>query len=503
VKVVDFGIAKAAIKRIITDQGVLKGRVPYMAPEQCAGKPVDRRSDVFALGIVAYELATVRRLFKGATEFLTMSAIVNGEIPKPSQFRSDVPIELEQIMLMAMALDAVAVKVGVGASTTQLANYMRLQFGDVKEPWLLEDVEVDPETTDVDFDGAASGLAPPPAESVKNNAIPRVIAATRSSPIAQVRNIITPPKATDPVDAPKAGTLVSSNRPTLPTPKKPVPLDKSYSMPTEVEAVSYDHQLDDEPPTEPVELPRPPKTDVASPPPPPLARPTATDATEIVVPLPAMPTERPVYKRPPSGIIPAAVRAGSKRLVYVAAAAAAVIIIAGAIVLWPGSDVPVSAAPERTAQLETEQPAKPQVPVREERKQEPAKQEEPVQQQSALNNTMADYHAAREAAVEEPKVEEPKVEEPNVEEKKLEEKKIEEKKIEEKKIEEKKLEEKKLDDPPVEKPKPVAAKIAKRTPKTTAKLATKRAPPKTTKTTTKKTATKKQKWNPDELFLGD
>jgi serine/threonine-protein kinase len=54
VKIVDFGIAKAAIKRIQTGVGVLKGSAPYMAPEQCAGRTIDRRSDVFALGIVLY-----------------------------------------------------------------------------------------------------------------------------------------------------------------------------------------------------------------------------------------------------------------------------------------------------------------------------------------------------------------------------------------------------------------------------------------------------------------
>jgi serine/threonine protein kinase len=59
VKVVDFGIAKATIT-MTTQVGVLKGRSPYMAPEQCAAKPVDRRSDVFALGIVLWEMATMR-----------------------------------------------------------------------------------------------------------------------------------------------------------------------------------------------------------------------------------------------------------------------------------------------------------------------------------------------------------------------------------------------------------------------------------------------------------
>jgi serine/threonine protein kinase len=220
VKVADFGIAKAAINQIHTDAGVLKGHAPYMSPEQCAGRPLDRRSDVFALGIVLYELATVRRLFKGANDFLTMSAVCNAEVPPPSQYRRDIPDELEKIMLkalarspherfytagdMSLALDAVASEVGVGASTSALAHYMRLQFEDVKEPWLSlrpatedEAVEEDDDfsdVTEVDFDGDASGLAPPPSEAVHEAALPRAIAASKSSPIVAARtHALTPP----------------------------------------------------------------------------------------------------------------------------------------------------------------------------------------------------------------------------------------------------------------------------------------------------------------------
>nr|MBA2540688.1 serine/threonine protein kinase [Deltaproteobacteria bacterium] len=86
VKMVDFGIAKAALRTGEgTRGGALKGKISYMAPEQCAGKPIDRRSDVYALGVVLYELSTVRRLFKGENDFLTMSAIVAGDIPHPTQ----------------------------------------------------------------------------------------------------------------------------------------------------------------------------------------------------------------------------------------------------------------------------------------------------------------------------------------------------------------------------------------------------------------------------------
>ena len=176
VKVVDFGIAKATVRSTETQSGVLKGKISYMAPEQCLGEPVDRRSDVFALGIVLFELYTVRRLFKGSSEYLTMTSIVQGNIPKPSTYRPEIPPELEAIMLKALARDPaqryqtaeelrLALKNYATAHNIQwspeaLADYMKEQFGERPEPWLVEDDEVVIEIVDVDFDGSASGAAP-------------------------------------------------------------------------------------------------------------------------------------------------------------------------------------------------------------------------------------------------------------------------------------------------------------------------------------------------------
>jgi serine/threonine protein kinase len=86
VKIVDFGMAKAAVTSV-TQVGIKKGKAPYMAPEQCAGQRVDRRSNVFALGIVLYELITARRLFKGASDHDTMMTIVHGSLPPPLVMR--------------------------------------------------------------------------------------------------------------------------------------------------------------------------------------------------------------------------------------------------------------------------------------------------------------------------------------------------------------------------------------------------------------------------------
>ncbi len=152
VKVVDFGIAKAAARMTETRSGTLKGKIAYMSPEQCTGRPIDRRSDVFALGIVLYELTTVTRLFKGESDYVTMNKIVTGDIEPPSARRADYPRELEKIVLKALASDpedrqaSVAVfldeilafsqREKITTSTLGLERYLRELFGDKPEPWL-------------------------------------------------------------------------------------------------------------------------------------------------------------------------------------------------------------------------------------------------------------------------------------------------------------------------------------------------------------------------------
>src|SRR6185503_18674173 len=76
-----------------------------MSPEQCTGKQLDRRTDTFSLGIVLFELLTAQRLFKGTNEFMTMAAIVDGEIPRPSTLRPDVPGALDEIIMRALSRD--------------------------------------------------------------------------------------------------------------------------------------------------------------------------------------------------------------------------------------------------------------------------------------------------------------------------------------------------------------------------------------------------------------
>jgi eukaryotic-like serine/threonine-protein kinase len=106
IKLVDFGVAKA-MGRIseATSAGQLKGKFGYMSPEQAMAKKVDRRSDIFALGIVLFELTTGRRLFRGDHDAETLHLVVSGKIPKPTSIEPTYPPLLEQVVLKALARD--------------------------------------------------------------------------------------------------------------------------------------------------------------------------------------------------------------------------------------------------------------------------------------------------------------------------------------------------------------------------------------------------------------
>ncbi len=106
VKIVDFGIAKSDTKmHTETKSGKLKGKVPYMSPEQARGEAIDARSDIFATGVMLFELTTGKRLFKGSSEFETLKLICEREYPRPSQVRPGYPPELERIVMKALMKD--------------------------------------------------------------------------------------------------------------------------------------------------------------------------------------------------------------------------------------------------------------------------------------------------------------------------------------------------------------------------------------------------------------
>ena len=105
VKLIDFGLAKAVGSSIQTQAGIIKGKLAYMSPEQVRGAQLDHRSDVFALGIVFFELLTARRLFRRDSDLDTFDAVRQCKIPRPTEFNPAIPPALEQLMLKALARD--------------------------------------------------------------------------------------------------------------------------------------------------------------------------------------------------------------------------------------------------------------------------------------------------------------------------------------------------------------------------------------------------------------
>jgi serine/threonine protein kinase len=170
VKVIDFGIVRALGRVSQTNPGGLKGKIEYMSPEQASSEEVDRRADVFALGVVLWEAVTGRHLFRRDTELATMRAIVDEPIPPPSDITPVVP-QLEQIIVralqkrredrfqtaqeMAMALERYAFA-AEGFSPLLLANYVKGLFDVEFTQWkktVNSALDIEPQTSG----GAQSG----------------------------------------------------------------------------------------------------------------------------------------------------------------------------------------------------------------------------------------------------------------------------------------------------------------------------------------------------------
>jgi serine/threonine-protein kinase len=105
VKLTDFGLAKASTQLESTDPGVVKGKFSYLSPEAANGAEVDARADIFAVGILCWELLTGQRLFLGETDYQTVEAVRRAEVPSLADRNPDVPAELERIIRKALAKD--------------------------------------------------------------------------------------------------------------------------------------------------------------------------------------------------------------------------------------------------------------------------------------------------------------------------------------------------------------------------------------------------------------
>ncbi|WP_437632169.1 serine/threonine protein kinase [Sorangium sp. So ce854] len=145
-KVVDFGIAKVADRLSSTRAGTLKGKLAYMSPEQVRGNDVDRTTDVFALGVVLWELTTNQRLFRMDTDLDTLEKVQACVVPPPSTIVPDYPIELESVVMKALAkhrhdrfqtarelsraLQSFLMRSGVFVGSEEVAHFVQQVFAD-------------------------------------------------------------------------------------------------------------------------------------------------------------------------------------------------------------------------------------------------------------------------------------------------------------------------------------------------------------------------------------
>ncbi|MBV1860517.1 MAG: serine/threonine protein kinase, partial [Nannocystaceae bacterium] len=171
VKLVDFGIAKALTGTKHTRTGTIKGKAGYMSPEQCRGLPLDRRSDVYCIGIMLYELTTGRRAFPGHSDFSIMNSIISGGYTRPREVDPRFPLQLEEVIVRALAvdrdnrfettagireaLDEFAANEGLSIGATPLRGFLRDLFGDVPLPELqiASTSPGDPQETEVSQPG--------------------------------------------------------------------------------------------------------------------------------------------------------------------------------------------------------------------------------------------------------------------------------------------------------------------------------------------------------------
>ncbi|HVK76321.1 MAG TPA: protein kinase [Kofleriaceae bacterium] len=151
VKLVDFGIAKATNLEDVTAVGATKGKVAYMAPEQCKSEPLDRRVDVYALGVLLYELTTTSRAFHGDNDAAVMWSVVTGATRPPGEVVPGYPDGLARIVTRAMhvdrgerfatarelqqALEGFAREAGLALAHTALGDWLEQTCGPKVEPW--------------------------------------------------------------------------------------------------------------------------------------------------------------------------------------------------------------------------------------------------------------------------------------------------------------------------------------------------------------------------------
>jgi serine/threonine protein kinase len=282
-KVVDFGIAKFSSRMASTRAGTLKGKLAYMSPEQVAGEQVDRRTDVFALGVVLWELTTGQRLFRMDSDLDTLAKVQECNVPRPTSVVKGYPIDLEKIVLktlaknkneryktareLSRALQALLMKRGLFIASDEVAGYTQSIFSDrirKREEHLRWAAEVT-QTINIDAklaaQSAAGWNAPEPSLVTYDSDV---------KPSAGTLRAIPRPAAGSPASSPPPPQAHAISQPSSPTKPRPTTLTAA-AVPERLRARQAEAARVPPPPTAPAAARAEPLSDE----PPTLARPTS------------------------------------------------------------------------------------------------------------------------------------------------------------------------------------------------------------------------------------
>ena len=218
VKVIDFGIAKAANRAQKTQAGILKGKFGYMSPEQVRGMPIDRRSDIFAVGVILYEMLTGEKLFVGESDFSTLEKVRNADVPLPRQFNPNIPAGLEKVVLKALARepedryqwasdlqeDLMKFLLAGDAiySGKHLSSFMKEAFAEdmLREAEKMERFAGIEKPDQLETSGASAAPTAPPSRSIRKPSMVTPV-APQPAPVTRTSDKLPPPPLVPPPTA--------------------------------------------------------------------------------------------------------------------------------------------------------------------------------------------------------------------------------------------------------------------------------------------------------------
>jgi len=235
VKLIDFGIAKAESRLQKTQSGILKGKFSYMSPEQVKGQPIDGRSDVFACGILLWELVCGEKLFTGESDFAILEKVRRGAVPEPRSRNPACPEELQRVILKALAPDPTQRYQSASDLHDQLAPFAvagNAAFGSRQlAEWLREEFRVDFDKEQRRLRAWLAAGPPPPRRTELPPVIVSELAHTPHEPMTVPLPVLQAKEARPDEQRRAPATTSTPPRGVTPVPRRPPPRDPN-ELPT-------------------------------------------------------------------------------------------------------------------------------------------------------------------------------------------------------------------------------------------------------------------------------